>query len=333
MNRLAIIFLSITVILISCNKDEPEITGSIAGNHVTAIYIDENGIRWFGTDNGISSYDGNVWKNYSDNDGLPCNCISDIDARQIETESQLMVGTSQGVGLVNKALNVIHSITSLTSSNSGLRSNRILTLAQDKVGGSWFGTDDGLSVQFGNNWLIGDKDSLVKEFEITDIAAGPDTISYVCFYGRGIALMDLDVDALTTVTYYEHPLSPLPSMNVQAIFVDGYNYQWIGTDNGLAFHGNFDPSKEWQLYYESDGLINKNVLSLKSDGDGITWIGTIAGVSRFDGEEFINYTSVDGLAGDTVYCIAIDPDGSAWFGTNNGASHLQGDVWTTYRED
>jgi ligand-binding sensor domain-containing protein len=145
--------------------------------------------------------------------------------------------------------------------------------------------------------------------------------------------MNSGVDAVTTVTYYEWPFSPLPSDNVQAIYIENYHHQWIGTDKGLAFHGNFDPKQEWELFYEQDGLINNNVFSVRGDGHGITWIGTAAGVSMYDGEEWTSYTVQDGLAGDSVFCIAMDPDGSVWFGTNFGASNFNGTTWTTFREE
>ncbi|MBL7112444.1 MAG: hypothetical protein ISS19_10955 [Bacteroidales bacterium] len=332
MNRLFIFFILI-LLAFGCTDDETEAPSYISGNQVNAIYIDEDGIRWFGTGNGISSFDGKVWKNYDVGDGLPSNYIRDIDIRQISSGTQLLAGTNNGIGIVNMTFNIIKSIVTGDTLNSGLRSNNVFTLMQDKIGGTWFGTMEGLSVQFHNNWLISETDSLIKDYLITDIAPGPDTISFVCFYGQGIALMDLDVDAVTTVTYYKWPLSPLPSMNIQAIYVDGYHYQWIGTDNGLAFHGNFDPAKEWIHYYESDGLIDNNVLSVKSDNNRITWVGTVSGVSRFDGQDWTNYTVEDGLAGDIVYCIAIDHDNSVWFGTNNGASHFLGDEWITYRKE
>ena len=84
---------------------------------------------------------------------------------------------------------------------------------------------------------------------------------------------------------------------------------------------------------EQDGLINNNVLSVRGDGNGITWIGTAAGVSRYDGEEWINYTVQDGLAGDSVFCVAMDPNGSVWFGTNFGASNFNGTTWTNFSKD
>ena len=335
MNRNILIVLLSCFVFTGCHdqKDEPQVQGSIAGNRITSIYIDEGGIKWFGTENGLSAYDGETFTNYTVADGLPENQINDIDARGSGTGSQLMVATGRGAGMLDRTGSLIRSISLFLSSNSGLAGDRVTSLIHDRENVTWFGTDGGVSVQFEGNWMDCEENDLIREYEITDMAAGPDSISFVCLSGKGVALMDPGVDAVTTVTYYEWPFSPLPSDNVQAIYIENYHYQWIGTDEGLAFHGNFDPKQQWELFSEEDGLINNHVLSVRGDGTGITWIGTAAGVSRYDGEAWTSYSVLDGLAGDSVFCIAIDPDGSVWFGTQNGASNFNGTDWKNFRAD
>ena len=326
------VFPLILIILVSwsCEREEPEISENISGNRITTIHIDADGVRWFGTENGLSAFDGAVWYNYSTEDGLPENQINDITSRTKDKGTELVVGTPNGVGILGKVSHVIHSISLLFSSNSGLAGDRVTSLSSDNLDVTWFGTEGGISILHEGEWMDSEDNNLIKEYPVTAIAAGPDSISFVCLSGYGIALMNPGIDALTTVTYYAWPFSPLPSDNIQAIYVDGYHHQWIGTDMGLAFHGNFDPKQQWELYYEQDGLINNNVLSVCGDGMGVTWIGTVAGLSRFDGEQWTNYTVDNGLAGDSVFSIACDPDGSVWFGTNSGVSHFDGTTWTNY---
>lgn len=329
-NALLSLFLLILVSW-SCERNEPEIEEHIAGNRISSIHIDQDGVRWFGTENGLSAFDGRVWTNYSTEDGLPKNQINDITSIMRDKGTELVVGTPQGVGILGKVSQVIHSISLLFSSNSGLAGDRITSLSSDNENVTWFGTEGGISIRHKGEWKDSEENNFIKSYPISAIAAGPDSISFVCLYGYGIALMNPGIDAVTTVTSYAWPFSPLPSDNVQAIYVDGYDHQWIGTDKGLAFHGNFDPKQQWELYFEQDGLINNNVLSVCGDGSGITWVGTVAGVSSFNGEQWTNYNTDDGLAGDSVFSIACDPDGSVWFGTNTGASHFDGTTWTNYK--
>jgi ligand-binding sensor domain-containing protein len=323
--------LMISMLSFSCDQEEPVIEEQIAGNRITSIHVDNEGVRWFGTENGLSGFDGSIWHNYSIEDGLPDNHIADISSRLNANGTELIIATTQGAGIMGKISNVIHSVSLLFSSNSPLAGDRVTSLAQDRENVTWYGTNEGISIQKDGGWMDSEENHLIKEYPITAISPGPDSISFVGLAGRGIALMDPGIDAVTTVTYYAWPFSPLPSDNIQAIYVNGYHHQWIGTDKGLAFHGNFDPKQQWDLFYEEDGLINNNVLSICGDGSGITWIGTVSGVSRYNGEQWTNYTIEDGLAGDSVFSIAVDQDGSVWFGTNKGASHFDGDIWTSYK--
>jgi ligand-binding sensor domain-containing protein len=321
-------------VLASCSdRDDPLVRENIAGNRVTSIYIDEDGIKWFGTENGLSAYDGTTFTNYEVGDGLPENQINDIYSRKSGNRSQILIATRKGARILDKVGILIQSIQDFLTSNSGLAGDRVTALTHDHENVTWYGTEGGISIQYEGDWMDSDENDLIKEYDITDIAPGPDSICFVCLSGRGVALMDPGIDAVTTVTYYEWPFSPLPSDKVQAIYIENYHHQWIGTDEGLAFHGNFDPKQEWELFYEQDGLINNNVLSVRGDGQGVTWIGTVAGVSRFDGAEWTSYTVQDGLAGDSVFCIEIDPAGSVWFGTNFGVSNFDGNTWATFRKN
>jgi ligand-binding sensor domain-containing protein len=325
------VLLPLLILTSSCCKDEPVVQENIAGNRVTSIFIDEEGIKWFGTENGLSAYNGSNFMNYYARDGLPADQINDVYGRNNESGSLLLVATGKGAGLLNKVSDLIQSIQIFMRSNSGLAGDIITSLTHDNDDVTWFGTDGGISIHYEGNWMDSDENDLIKQYAITDIAAGPDSIAFICLSGKGVALMNRGVDAVTTVTYYEWPFSPLPSDNVQAIYIENYHHQWIGTDKGLAFHGNFDPKQAWELFYEQDGLINNNVLSVRGDGQGVAWIGTVAGVSRFDGEEWTSYTVQEGLAGDSVFCIAMDPNGSVWFGTNSGVSNFDGNSWTNFR--
>lgn len=56
----------------------------------------------------------------------------------------------------------------------------------------------------------------------------------------------------------------------------------------------------FQSYNAKDGLVSNNAVRLYQDSEGFLWIGTSEGVSSFDGQSFVNYTSTDGLPHSTV---------------------------------
>jgi signal transduction histidine kinase len=98
------------------------------------------------------------------------------------------------------------------------------------------------------------------------------------------------------------------------------NGVWVGTIGGLSW-----VSGRKVVTYTSTKrrLANNAVTCLFMDRDGLLWIGTDAGVTRFDGVTWTSMDSRDGLASDRVESIAQAPDGAMWFGTHEGLVRYQ----------
>lgn len=71
-------------------------------------------------------------------------------------------------------------------------------------------------------------------------------------------------------------------------------------------------------YNVKEGLAQSKVFCTLQDTKGYLWLGTEAGVSRFDGIDFINYNTEDGLAENGVKAILEDKNGNIWFGHKGG---------------
>ena len=56
-------------------------------------------------------------------------------------------------------------------------------------------------------------------------------------------------------------------------------------------------------YGLAQGLNSPKVETIIQDSQGFIWAGTYLGVSRFDGKEFVNYTSTQGQRIGTIFCI------------------------------
>ena len=87
-----------------------------------------------------------------------------------------------------------------------------------------------------------------------------------------------------------------------------------------------------------DGLSQAFVTSAVQDPDGFMWFGTQEGLNRFDGYEFVTFTSNTAnprsIADDFVRELTIDSSGSLWIGTDaGGLSRFDGDGFVTYRHD
>lgn len=68
----------------------------------------------------------------------------------------------------------------------------------------------------------------------------------------------------------------------------------------------------------NNGLPSATIYHIIQDKKGFIWLGTDAGVSRFDGNKFVNYTLSDGLSENEILTIGEDSMGRIWFLGFNG---------------
>lgn len=69
----------------------------------------------------------------------------------------------------------------------------------------------------------------------------------------------------------------------------------------------------YNSYALSEGLMSQTVYCAMQSEDGYMWFGTDAGVFRFDGTEFKNFTTDDGLCDNEVLRINQDSQKRIWF--------------------
>jgi ligand-binding sensor domain-containing protein/signal transduction histidine kinase len=79
-----------------------------------------------------------------------------------------------------------------------------------------------------------------------------------------------------------------------------------------------------------DGLIQSQTTSLAQDRTGNLWIGTLGGLSRYDGRLFTSYTVKNGLPGNAVSAVATDDHNRVWIAGANGLAIFNGKTFTPY---
>lgn len=65
-------------------------------------------------------------------------------------------------------------------------------------------------------------------------------------------------------------------------------------------------------YNTKDGLAGATIYSMAQDQDGFIWFGTEAGLSRFDGTHFKNFTLADGLPNNQIFGLYVDTKNRVW---------------------
>ena len=133
MNRkvFVIVFFTLITIVFSCKKTETKSNWTIytkgnelGGKTVYAIAIDTYGNKWFGTDSGVSKFDGNKWTIYTRTDGL----LNDtVHAILIDTHDNKWFGTDSGISKFDGT-----TWTKFTKANTkGLLGNSVYAIAID----------------------------------------------------------------------------------------------------------------------------------------------------------------------------------------------------------
>src|SRR5262249_53123371 len=87
----------------------------------------------------------------------------------------------------------------------------------------------------------------------------------------------------------------------------------------------------WRI---QDGFLPAPPEAITQTLDGYIWIGTDAGLLRFDGVRFVPWTSPSGekLPSDQILYLLGASDGSLWIGTEKGLARWKGAVLTTYKD-
>jgi len=99
-----------------------------------------------------------------------------------------------------------------------------------------------------------------------------------------------------------------------------------------------DPSRKISQYGHSmwriqDGYLPGPPEAITQTADGYLWIGTHAGLVRFDGVRFVPWASAksEKLPSDQIHYLLGTSDGSLWIGTAGGLARWKDRVLTTYK--
>src|SRR5687768_18236987 len=80
----------------------------------------------------------------------------------------------------------------------------------------------------------------------------------------------------------------------------------------------FTQQVNFMKYTVQEGLVANPVRCIYQDSKGFIWIGTLEGLSRYDGYRFNNYTASNGLSHNFVNSF-FEIDGKLLIAENNGA--------------
>ena len=189
-------------------------TDGLAGSLVQAMAIDSQLRAWIGTKTGLSIWNGDIFFNLTQENGLPSDNITAL----LADDDAMWIG-SNGGGLFYFMRNQLQIF---SDENTDLPSNTITALGRDGNGTLLVGTTDGL-VRFVDG--IASPVEEVPALPITSIASAEQLI-WIGTDGGGV--YHFDGDRWLDLAGDE----PLPSMQIGAILADGYETIWVGGERG-----------------------------------------------------------------------------------------------------
>ena len=109
------------------------------------VNVDADDNVWFGTQGGISKFDGTTWTSF-DQTSHPDLVNNVIKAIFIDSDNGIWAGTDFGISHFDGT-----TWTTYTT-DDGLLDNRVFYINQDNDGAMWFGNNDGVSKFDGTTW-------------------------------------------------------------------------------------------------------------------------------------------------------------------------------------
>lgn len=107
-------------------------------------------------------------------------------------------------------------------------------------------------------------------------------------------------------------------------------FKILGFNIGIAQE--VESSFNYLNYSIKDGLPSVETYDVFNDSKGFTWIGTDNGAVKYNGVEFITYTTNDGLTDNTIFRIKEDQFNRIWFLTyNKRLCYLENGVFKEYK--
>ena len=312
-------------------KTDKEVSNSLLSNYITYVYEDRNGVIWIGTDNGVSILNNTQQFNKKYNYLLHNLGISESSVTSIleDSHGDIWVGTKyNGVFCFNEETNETIRYVHDDTMEQSLSSNSINHLHEVEPGKIMLSTDESVDVILKEDGTIqninknrlgeaANKNYLKFYYDGQSTWVGSNEGFYIHKNGGNLAKS-------YNSHFEEYGLS---NYRVIDIFQDeeDENILWLagGRYTGLIkFHKEEGIIKNYTSDDPNNDLTYDTINCIQGDGNGNLWIGTNAGLNKFniETETFTSYSKKDGLANDYINSLLIDDEGNLWIGTNNGLS-------------
>jgi ligand-binding sensor domain-containing protein/signal transduction histidine kinase/CheY-like chemotaxis protein len=272
-------------------------------NSVHAIVQTRDGYLWFGTEEGLTRFDG-VRFTVFDRGNTPAIRSNYIPCLLETRDGSLWVGTlGGGVVRMKDGRFTRYGV------EEGLTSDMVRALYEDTDGTLWIGTVGG-----GLNWLrdgrfgaLTTRDGLSHDFVRGIVPDGAGGL-WLATAGGANHVRSGRIDAVFgTRQGLSHDV-------VMSVYRDRRGRIWLCTQGGLDLLENGRVIS----FGRAHGLPDPAIFTAYEDRDGNLWVGGEGGLSRYRNGRFTSFTEAHGLSGNRVRSIREDREGNLWVGSFGG---------------
>ncbi|MGH7595729.1 MAG: two-component regulator propeller domain-containing protein [bacterium] len=317
---------------------------------VYAILQDGRGFMWFGTQDGLSRFDGYNFVVYrhsqTDSNSLPDNWIRCLYEDRFKP-GVLWIGTQNGLSRFDYVSNRFTTFKHDPQDGNSLSHNYVKAICQDRAGRLWIGTEGGGlnrldhpdSLSTKHNGKSGPftryqhdpkNPQSLSHNRVSAIIEDADGRLWIGMLGGGLDCLDPRTGNFTHYQTDPKNTNSLGSNHVVCLYADPIRQEtlWIGTYGGGL--NRFDLKSKTFSKFEHDSenpntLSDNRVFNICSEASGALWIGTFAGgLNHCDPEKnvFTRFQNdprqTQSLSADFVRAVFRDQSGNLWIGTHLG---------------
>jgi signal transduction histidine kinase len=281
--------------------------GGLLSNHIYSIFIDREGVAWFGTDRGVCRYDPNALRVETISPHAESNFARTLFQA---SDGTLWCGTNRGLFARDKNGHWREA--------SELRGKVIHSIASDSQGRLIVGTAAGLFATTQPSGKRAQNEALNHEFaRIANTNGTADNIRaittfqgalYIANFGSGIERVD---GARRTLVW---PAESIDTRERQIVSLySAYDRLWIGTADAGVFL--FD-GKEAMRDQALDDLIGSAVRSMAGDRKGVLWLASARGLFALKAGKLVRI--IEGIDARCLSACKTDSRDAMWCASVGG---------------
>lgn len=205
----------------------------------------------------------------------------------------------------------------------------IRSIAQDKQGNIWFGTEKGIIILDKNNYIETIKKNDISNYGLNDnaiycIKKDKQGNMWIGTYFGGINTF---YDKSKQFKYYNNNYNSkgLKASAIRQIIEENENSIWIATEDGGVY--NYNVPKDIFYKFNDKNIKTENIHSLQIDKNHNLWIGTFMhGLIKYNlktKESTIYNTNNSNIPENSIFSLYIDEKNILWVGTASGLVYYE----------